>query len=1032
MPGRRKTNRFSRYLQKRSSETKEETVKESSSSAAGNLQEGDEEDDNVGEGKVLLVIDGVKFCEDVLTDLDYLMSGEENENKVPEGRPSELLEQDVNPSLLAVPPSVSTPLKRSSPLSPTFQENVLKSTRSSRTPQQQQQGVESFPLVATPPKSDVVTRRKRKRLRISSETESEVQEEHSPAKKHRQSRNPIPTPKQTSQKVTVKPTSSDDTFALPVANFRILEDYKLSDAVPPDPDIYLTTTVMSKEDRCKDVQYELDEQDIAWLYDRNVWRAMFKLRPVAPEEMELLIDRFEKEIYYEMHNSGLMEAGEAEEDAVCCICLDGESDNWNQIIFCDLCNIPVHQDCYGVPFIPEGSYQCRRCSISPNLTVECIFCPNKEGAFKQTVDGRWAHVVCALWIPEVRFSNASLVEPVDDIDDIPASRWKLSCFLCKTKGVGACIQCLSQKTCYTAFHVTCGQAAGYGMKLEVNENTEVGVKLVPSCDKHTNPAERVLTMKKVEAIDRVMEEKRATARKCAKLMIRQERVNVVKELIQFHGRDAFVKRLKCYWKLKRDSRSGAPLLRNLELMWCETQYPPQPPPLCIRGPDGKLLVEDTMEYFVNCLKNYREDLTKIRTYAGVQKLYSVNFKEFIDVTCQIYALKLQSSNPIYHEVIKKLDKKDTRGIFSEPVLEEDAPDYFSVISQPMDLSTMEKKAKDGQYQNLYELEADFNLMIDNCITFNDETTMFHKTALKMREHGKKIFQDARNKSVKQLGLQELFNEPMPSNAREVSDEAKTETKVKLEESVSSSVLQPMLNDLLERLAKNDKQEIFSEPVDPDEVPEYNTIIKKPMDFSTMRNKINNQKYSSVEDLEADYFLMLDNCMQFNEDHTSYFKLAVKMKKLGERIFTDIKPQIPSLMHVVKDEIKVEKDEDLNEDPAFKQEHVEMQQNSKEHQIMVKVLKELIALDEQEIFTEPVSIEDVPDYLTIVQTPMDFSLMQKKQSSGEYSSLDDLEKDFNLMIDNCKLFNGNRTKYYKIAVVMKEAGDAIFINARENS
>lgn len=34
-----------------------------------------------------------------------------------------------------------------------------------------------------------------------------------------------------------------------------------------------------------------------------------------------------------------------DQDAECCICNDGEVSNVNQIIFCDMCNIPVHQVC---------------------------------------------------------------------------------------------------------------------------------------------------------------------------------------------------------------------------------------------------------------------------------------------------------------------------------------------------------------------------------------------------------------------------------------------------------------------------------------------------------------------------------------------------------------------------------------------------------------------------------------------------------------------------------------------------------------
>ncbi|KAI8053327.1 PHD-zinc-finger like domain-containing protein [Syncephalis plumigaleata] len=152
------------------------------------------------------------------------------------------------------------------------------------------------------------------------------------------------------------------------------------------------------------------------------------------------------------------------DDQPCQICLDSECDNTNAIVFCDGCNLAVHQDCYGIPYIPEGQWLCRKCMLSPEKPVSCIFCPNEGGAFKQTTTNKWAHLLCALWIPEVQIVNPVYMEPIDAVEDIPRSRWKLVCSICKIRK-GACIQCC-HKFCFTAFHVTCARKSKYYMKIK--------------------------------------------------------------------------------------------------------------------------------------------------------------------------------------------------------------------------------------------------------------------------------------------------------------------------------------------------------------------------------------------------------------------------------------------------------------------------------------------------------------------------------------------------------------------------------------
>lgn len=276
--------------------------------------------------------------------------------------------------------------------------------------------------------------------------------------------------------------------ALPEPKVRIVE-YSPPSA-PRRPPVYYKFIEKSAEELDNEVEYDMDEEDYAWLEIINEKRKGDCVSAVSQNMFEFLMDRFEKESYCENQKQGEQQSL-IDEDAVCCICMDGECQNSNVILFCDMCNLAVHQECYGVPYIPEGQWLCRHCLQSRARPADCVLCPNKGGAFKKTDDDRWGHVVCALWIPEVGFANTVFIEPIDGVRNIPPARWKLTCYLCKQKGVGACIQC-HKANCYTAFHVTCAQKAGLYMKMEpVKEltggSTTFSVRKTAYCDVHTPP-----------------------------------------------------------------------------------------------------------------------------------------------------------------------------------------------------------------------------------------------------------------------------------------------------------------------------------------------------------------------------------------------------------------------------------------------------------------------------------------------------------------------------------------------------------------
>ncbi|EDV27274.1 uncharacterized protein TRIADDRAFT_55039 [Trichoplax adhaerens] len=119
--------------------------------------------------------------------------------------------------------------------------------------------------------------------------------------------------------------------------------------------------------------------------------------------------------------------------------------------------------CYGVAQAPTNDWYCDRCKAKEtNPIIKCQLCPSEDGAFKICSNGAWAHVICALYIPEVTFGNNQTMEPIE-ISTIQGDRYRKICYLCQLKGqlsgalMGACIKC-SQPTCSSYFHVTCAQS----------------------------------------------------------------------------------------------------------------------------------------------------------------------------------------------------------------------------------------------------------------------------------------------------------------------------------------------------------------------------------------------------------------------------------------------------------------------------------------------------------------------------------------------------------------------------------------------
>uniref|UniRef100_A0A8C9H516 Bromo domain-containing protein n=1 Tax=Piliocolobus tephrosceles TaxID=591936 RepID=A0A8C9H516_9PRIM len=94
--------------------------------------------------------------------------------------------------------------------------------------------------------------------------------------------------------------------------------------------------------------------------------------------------------------------------------------------------------------------------------------------------------------------------------------------------------------------------------------------------------------------------------------------------------------------------------------------------------------------------------------------------------------------------------------------------------------------------------------------------------------------------------------------------------------------------LLNKLIAFDKKKIFLYPVNVQYVPDYLSIIKEPMDFTTMKHKVQSFKYKTFQAFEADFFLIINNCYMYNNENTIYHKIAETVENYYNKICFKIK------------------------------------------------------------------------------------------------------------------------------------------------
>ncbi|KAF1804464.1 PHD-zinc-finger like domain-containing protein [Mucor lusitanicus] len=158
------------------------------------------------------------------------------------------------------------------------------------------------------------------------------------------------------------------------------------------------------------------------------------------------------------------------EPSPCSICriMSGPT---NSLYTCYSCGMSVHHDCYGVKDKAEHiGWRCDPCQNKKkpvaSYNYECVLCYNttsQHQALKMTSGYCWAHVQCAVFMPEVKFVNPSTLSPVEYIGCVSPARTQASCSLCDDQR-GACVAC---SECSKTMHVQCAVENKYRLLFEI-------------------------------------------------------------------------------------------------------------------------------------------------------------------------------------------------------------------------------------------------------------------------------------------------------------------------------------------------------------------------------------------------------------------------------------------------------------------------------------------------------------------------------------------------------------------------------------